>query len=63
MQLTDKLDTKFGIVLEAIDGVMAELKDQRVERVATDHSLRTHESRLDNHETRIHTLENEVAKD
>jgi len=61
VHLKGDMGAKFEMVLEAIDGVMAELKDQKVERAATDHSLRRHETKLDNHETRIHALENKSA--
>lgn len=48
---------KLDMLLEAMDGVMSEINISRAERAATDHALRRHETRLENHETRIQFLE------
>lgn len=61
-QSIENMDHKIDMVLEAIDGVVSEIKDLKVEKSAIDHGLRRHDTRLDNHETRIHALESKVTE-
>ncbi len=51
------MDNKFDIVLTAIDGLASQIRDMRTEKAAGEHTFRRHETRLDDHETRISKLE------
>ena len=51
------MDNKFDIVLTAIDGLASQIHDMRTEKAAGEHTFQRHETRLDDHETRIRKLE------
>ena len=57
----DSLENKFGVMMNAIDGIARDLKDGKTEKAAVDHSLNRHEQRIDDHETRINKLERNSA--
>jgi len=54
----DSLDTKFDVMMTAIDGIAKGLQNGKTEKTAVDHALIRHEKKIDNHETRIINLEN-----
>lgn len=56
----DSLENKFGVMMNAIDGIARDLKDDNTEKSAVDHSLNRHERRIDDHEARIKKLEGKV---
>ena len=51
------MGNKFDIVLTAIDGLASQIRDMRAEKAAGEHTFLRHETRLDDHETRIRKLE------
>ncbi|MCU0643957.1 MAG: hypothetical protein MUC94_06815 [bacterium] len=55
--LETKFDKKFDVLITAVDGIAKELMDMRTEKVATEHVLNRHETKLENHDKRIRKLE------
>ncbi|MDZ7332048.1 MAG: hypothetical protein ONB13_05530 [candidate division KSB1 bacterium] len=60
-RLEEKFDTKFNLVLDAVDKVFKELTNHRTERAAVDSALNRHVLRLEDHEQRIQKLEKMTA--
>jgi len=57
----DSLETKFDIMMSAIDGIAREFQNGRTEKAAIDYALTRHDDRLDSHEVRITHLERKIA--
>ena len=55
------MGNKFDIVLTAIDGLASQIRDMRTGKSAGEHTFLRHETRLDDHETRIRKLEGRVG--
>jgi hypothetical protein len=54
---TRKGDERFDIVMQTLDKMYAKMEELSTEKAAAEHTFQRHENRLDNHETRISTLE------
>jgi len=57
----DSLETKFDIMMSAIDGIAKEFQNGRTEQAAIDHALSRHDNQIDDHEMRIKKLERRIA--
>jgi len=51
------MNTKFDVVLQAIDGLAGKIDSHQTEQAAVLHSLSHHDRQLDDHERRIEKLE------
>jgi chromosome segregation ATPase len=56
-RLESTMNTKFDVVLQAIDGLAAKFDEHKTEHTAVQHSLLRHDRRLGDHERRIEKLE------
>lgn len=56
-RIDEKFESKFNMILNAVDNVLKEVTNNRVEKTAIDHALVRQDDRLDNHEKRIRKLE------
>jgi chromosome segregation ATPase len=56
-RLESTMNTKFDVVLQAIDGLAAKFDEHKTEHAAVQHSLLRHDRRLGDHERRIEKLE------
>lgn len=52
-----EMNSKFHMVLTAIDGLSGQIKDMSTEKAAGEHTFRRHENRLNNHETHLEKLD------
>jgi len=57
----DSLESKFDIMMSAIDGIARQFQNGQTEKAAIDHALTRHDDRLDKHEVRIAYLERKIA--
>ncbi len=57
----DSLESKFDIMMSAIDGIAKQFQNGQTEKAAIDHALTRHDDRLDRHEARITHLERKIA--
>lgn len=57
----DSLESKFDIMMSAIDGIAKQFQNGQTEKAAIDHALTRHDDRLDRHEVRITHLERKIA--
>ena len=54
--------TKLDYLIEALSDIVGDLKDNQIERAATNLSLDRHQSMLENHEKRIRQLEQKPTR-
>lgn len=56
-----KDDERFDRIVQTLDKMSGKLDDLKIEKIAAEHTFLRHENRLDNHETRVATLEEKVS--
>ncbi len=53
-------EKRFNLIMQAIDGLAAKIDSYNTEKAAVDHSLKRHDTQIEDHEHRITKLESVV---